>query len=291
MTNPYAPPGSPAAGAPTLGSPGTFSLGDGLRDGLRIAGRYGLPLIGIWFLVAFATGLSIMLCFLPVLFVAPLLSYGSMRYLANTWRDTATFADVTSGTGNLGQSVGQMIVAFLIILFVSLPPIILSLVTDGIAAMADSDGLSVLLGLVDLVVQLGWALAVSPRLAFTTWLVADQHVPAFDALTMAWRGTERAWTTLALLQILLIAVFAPVVLVLLMGLVLAFIGVAGSFLSAVPELAELVDGISGPMAGLGVGVGGALSLGAFVVLVIGSIVAQGISASSYHQIFRPGGQA
>lgn len=206
MNNPFQPPAYGGGAAASPSSPqgpigtGTLDVARALRDAwevmMRNAGLVWVAMI-VQALVLFV---SIIACFLPVLVVGPVITWGYTRLMLDAYDGPTELNVMFSGFQKLGdvwmRTMGVVVATgALAMVFVGAA---LGIVGVGYLVGEEMGAVGALVLALPLFLV---AIVVLLRFSFATPMIADAEVGGFDAVARSWELTSAVWTSLILLVI------------------------------------------------------------------------------------------
>lgn len=181
--NPFeSPQGNPYANeAPAQATTGQFDIGQAISEGwTAMMVNAGVALGGM--VIVGLLGVLAAVTIIGYVVVLPVLAYGMLRLLLNITGGEGEINDIFSGFQNYGSVLGSMLMfiltMFVVMIGVSLPGMVLA----GVGGALEMPALAILGQLINLVITY----AITPRLYFGPFFIADQRVGGLDALKMSW---------------------------------------------------------------------------------------------------------
>lgn len=280
MTNPFETPDAPAA--PPAGG-GSFAIGQAFSDGLQTTLRNGLTWFALMIVQGFAISLAAVFCFVPVVFVGPVLAFGHTRFILHATDDRGRFSDLFSGFDDLGQAFGQMLLYFILIFAATIPVLAVGFMIGLVQGFVDDSTAYAMLEILNQVVSIGWSVVVLSRFLLAPYLIVERGSDAIGALTTSWERTAGVWGNLIVYRIVTSLLPLPGAVLLVLGMLGALFSLMGPALSGIPELADVLGPILAASAGGAVISFGLLAAG-LVLLFLTQMLVYGSEGSVFRQL-------
>jgi len=193
--------------APAQATTGQFDIGQAISDGwAAMTANAGVAIGG-----TVVVGLLSVLAAITIIgyfVLLPVLAYGMLRLLLNITDGEGDINDIFSGFQNYGSVLGSMLMFMLIMIVVMIGVSLPGMVLAGVGGALELPALAVLGQMINLVITY----AITPRLYFGPFFIADQGVGGLDALKMSWKATrEQKLMSFILLLVTGIIGFAGVI--------------------------------------------------------------------------------
>jgi membrane-anchored glycerophosphoryl diester phosphodiesterase (GDPDase) len=239
VNNPFQSPSSIGGASGASNGPrgtGTIDIALAVREAWDATIRNLGTLWMAFFAMLIVIMLSVLMCVVPAIVVAPVVGWGFYRLILQSLDGRASIDTLFSGFQDVGsvwmRSFG---VSFILsLLFMAVALVCGGLMGAGyavgeFAGLAAASLIALPLLLVAIVVML--------RFGFANWMIVDAPMSATDAISRSWEETGPVWTQLILLALVTIAIslgvtIAETIVTLPIQLILAQAGEAGAALGA-----------------------------------------------------------
>jgi|GEM_PF-1219905 len=169
----------PAAAASGQGA-GVIDIGAAINDAwVATTANFGAAIGGL--MVAGLLGMLACFTVIGIFAVLPVFMFGVTRLYINLADGRGDVSDVFDGFKSYGHAVGSMLLFMLMMLFISMPGQVMSM----LGAYNEWFILSILGNIYGLVI----AFFVTFRLYFAPYYIVDQNLGALDAMRVAWDAT------------------------------------------------------------------------------------------------------
>lgn len=199
MSNPFDAPMAP----PPTSTPGSFDVGQAIRDGWQGLMDHGLLLVAVVIVAAISYMVLGLMCFVPLIIAGPIIQWGQTRLTLDALDGKPEFETLFAGFNRFGDLWVPMIGTIVLLILIALPPTVVGAAIQITLELA-SDGdpnLSILGSLITNALSLAWSFGVMCRFFPAMFLVVDQGMGATDAITTSWNMTASAWGQCAVLSI------------------------------------------------------------------------------------------
>ncbi len=215
-SNPFDPPGS--SGRPPAGGGGEVSIAVAIDEAMAALKNNWLMWILLFIAGQAIVSVSVLLCVVPVFFVAPMIAWGQYRYVAESLDGEASVDVFFSGFNDPMKALGRVWTLFLLYFAVALP----GLIVGGVGtALTDSTGQEAFVIVGQLMYgayMLALYLLILIKFLPMFWLVFGEEMPVMEALRESWRVSRGMFLPG-------IAAFALTIAAATIGLILCFVGV------------------------------------------------------------------
>jgi uncharacterized membrane protein len=205
MTNPFEVPKQDGGGF-SQAPKGQFDIATALQDGWDATTRYFVPYLGVMIVSTVITVISVLMCFVPAILTIPLLTWGAATFFLHAHDGDAEFSMVFDGFSKAGEVLPSMIGYVALYFLLSLPSIVVSMMSNLVPMVTDSEGIILLASLLSMVFQFGWQLVVMCRFIPALYLIVDQGMSPLDAITESWNITADSWGKLMLFWLVTAAI-------------------------------------------------------------------------------------
>ncbi len=207
--NPYQAPQSNVEVKPAfvVGS-GDFTIGQCTNDAWVVTkANFGL-LLG----TLIVGGLLILISYVTIIGIfvlVPVFGWGMIKLYLNTYDGKGEFGDLFSGFKQYGQSLGSMLLLFLVMMVIGV--LINSVYYVG--AITENDQLMIIGFIIGAILTC----LISLRLYFAPMYIVDQGMGAMDSISASWKATSNKKFAIILLAIVAVLIMYAGIFALLVG--------------------------------------------------------------------------